>query len=30
MAHQELEYENGIKYVGEVKDGKQHGQGTYT
>ena len=23
-------YEDGSKYVGEFKDGKQHGQGTYT
>lgn len=25
-----LEYSNGEKYVGEVKDGKKHGKGTYT
>ena len=30
MAHQELEYENGNKYVGEVKDNKKNGYGTLT
>ncbi len=27
---QDVTFENGDKYVGEFKDGKTHGQGTYT
>ena len=30
MTEERIEFEDGSVYVGEVKDGKRHGRGTYT